>query len=158
MNKKYLAFAAVGLLAFAGAVIAQVAPQVQSINSSTDLVQIVPGGAPSAQSVYANVGRLTASQGYYRSVPTTNFFFTFSGDQHIAAFDPAGTLGTGSVTLAANPGNGLEQCVFSTTAVTALTVNANTGATINDAVTTLAANAKVCYLYAASLSAWIRTQ
>lgn len=153
-----LAVAAV--LGFAGLTVAQsiTAPQVQTVNPTTDLLQIVPRGQPQAQSFYVTPTGLTSTSGYYKSIPTTGFTFTFGNQQIWAAFAPAGTLNAGYVTFAATPSDGARECVFSTQILTNLILAANTGQTLNNAVTTLAANATVCYLYSASNTTWDRDQ
>lgn len=158
--KKLISLLAVGFLAISGiAVIAQTVavPQVQTISPTADRIQIIPRGAPSAQSVYASPAQITATKGYYKSSPLTNFTFTFAANQAIAAFTPAGTLSTATVTLAAIPSDGTEECIFSTQTLTSLTINANAGQSIANAVTTLTANGKVCYLYGQSTATWNRT-
>lgn len=158
--KKLISLLAVGFLAISGiAVIAQTVavPQVATVNPTADRIQIIPRGAPSAQSVYVSPAQITATHGYYHSVPASLFTFTFSNNQGIAAFDPAGTLVYGYVTLAPNPSDGTEACVFSTAAITTLYLTANTSQTVNDAVTTLGANARVCYLYGLSSTTWFRS-
>lgn len=156
MKKTLLSIAAVLLLS-AGA-FAQTVPQVSTISPTADRMQVIPNGQPSAQSVYASPAQITATKGYYRSAPTSGFRFTFANNQAVAAFDPSGTLDYGYVTLAPNPSDGTEACVFSTAAITTLYLTANTGQSIADAVTTLAANARNCYLYARSQTAWYRSQ
>ncbi len=161
MNRKtsLLALAAVGLLAFGGAVIAQVnAPQVQTINPTADRIQVVPNGQPSAQSVYASPAQITAVKGYYRSAPASAFRYTFDNATSLAAFDPAGTLAGGYITMAPNPSDGTDACFFSTAAITTVYMSANTGQTLNDAVTTLAANTRNCFVYAQSVATWYRSQ
>lgn len=158
MKKTYLALAAVGLLAYAGFAIAQSVPQVQTISPTNDRIQVVPGGAPSAQSVFASPAQITAVKGYYRSVPASAFTYTFGNAVSRAVFDPAGTLAGGYITMAPNPSDGTEACFFSTAEITTVYMAANTGQAISDAVTTLAANGKACYLYAASLASWYRSQ
>lgn len=155
---KYLLIAAgVGFLGLSAAVLAQVSvPQVSIINP-TDLIQVIPLGQPSAQSKYATPAQITSQSGYYKSVPTSSFTFTFGNSQTTAAFKPAGTLSYGYVTFAPAPSDGAQQCVFSTTAITTLYMSANTGQTLADAVTTLAANGKVCYLYSVSNATWNRS-
>lgn len=158
MKKSIFALAAIGLLAASAVAYSQApVPQVQVLHPNADRIQVIPNGAPSAQSVYASPAQITAVKGYYYSVPTTGFRFTFENSQSRAVFDPAGTLASGYVTMAPTPSDGTEACVFSTAAITLLYPTANTGQTVNDAVTTLAANAKVCYLWAASQSTWVRS-
>jgi hypothetical protein len=60
--------------------------------------------------------------------------------------------------MAPTPSDGTEACVFSTAAITTLYLTANTGQTLSDAVTTLAANARNCYVYAKSAATWYRSQ
>lgn len=159
MKKLLLSTLAVGLLAASAIAYAQTAvPQAVTISPTLDRIAIIPNGQASAQSTFASPSQITVTKGYYKSIPAAAFTFTFATNQAIAAFDPAGTLATGTVTLATNPSDGSEQCVFTTAAITALTVSAGTGATISDAVTTLAANAKVCYLYGSSNAVWNRSQ
>lgn len=160
MNRlKNLALGALALLLIAGAAtgIAQVItlPQVQVIHP-TDLLQVIPYGQPSTGNVYATPAQITSQNGYYKSIPATNFTYTFSNSTSYAAFAPSGGLTTGTVTLAAAPSDGARECIFSTQTITSLTVNANTGQTINNAVTTLSANTSACYLYSASNLTWDR--
>jgi len=156
---KYLVIAAgVGFLGLSAAVLAQVAvPQVSIINP-TDLIQVIPLGQPSAQSKYATPAQITSQSGYYKSAPASLFSFTFGNSQSTAAFDPAGTLAYGYVTFSPAPSDGAQQCVFSTAAITTLYLSANTGQTLADAATTLAANGKLCYLYSLSNATWNRSQ
>lgn len=157
-KSRIFALAAVAIVAFGGAVIAQVnAPQVARVNPTADRIQIVPNGQPSAQSVFASPAQITAVKGYYRSVPASLFTYTFENAVSLAAFDPGGTLAYGYITLAPNPSDGTEACFFSTAAITTLYLSANTGQSLSDAVTTLAANTRNCYLYAQSQATWYRS-
>lgn len=151
--------AAAGFLVLGGIALAQVSsPQVSTIHPTTDLVQVVPNGQPSAQSVYATPAQITATRGYYKSVPASSFTFTFGNSQSVASFKPAGTLAYGYITFAANPSDGTEACFFSTGAVTTLYLSANTGQTLADAVTAATANTRYCYLYGLSNATWNRSQ
>jgi hypothetical protein len=160
MNKRHiLAISLVMVLAFGGAVMAQISvPQVSTINPTADLMQVIPSGQPGPQSVYATPAQITATRGYYRSAPASLFTYTFGNAVALAAFDPSGTLAYGYVTMAPTPSDGTEACVFSTAAITTLYLTANTGQTLSDAVTTLAANARNCYVYAKSAATWYRSQ
>jgi hypothetical protein len=160
MNKRHiLAISLVMVVAFGGAVMAQVSlPQVSTISPTADRIQVIPSGQPSAQSVYASPAQITATKGYYTSIPTNLFTYTFGNAVALAAFDPAGTLAYGYITLAPNPSDGTEACIFSTAALTYIYLAANTGQTLADGVTTLAANARNCYVYALSSATWKRSQ
>lgn len=132
-------------------------PQVTNIGP-TDLIQIIVGGRGSAQNVYATGALVTAQKGYYKSIPLTGFTYTFgNAATSLAVFNPAGTLSTGAITLAASPNDGEDACFFSTGAVSTLTLAANTGQSINNAVTAATANVRYCYLYSASNSTWDRS-
>lgn len=157
--KKLLISAALGFLALSGAVIAQAisVPTVSTVNPTADRVQIVPNGQPSARSVYASPAQISGDYDYYRSAPASLFTFTFDNTQHIAAFKPSGTIAYGYVTLAPNPSDGTEECIFSTQTITTLYLSANTNQTLDSAVTTLAANTRNCYIYGLSAATWYRT-
>lgn len=148
-------FAIVGFLSF-GVVsaISQNAGQTLSTLISTDLIQVYRSGT--AAITYASPAQITSQSGYYKSAPATGFTFTFGNSQTSAALRPSGTLSTGTVTLAPSPSDGARECIFSTQTITTLTVNASAGQTIDDAVTTLAANTEACYLYSLSNTTWDR--
>lgn len=158
-KKSLIGLAAVAILA--GAAFAQVnAPQVSTINPTADLIQIIPGGQPSAQSRYTTPALLTATGGYYKSTAGSGgaLNYTFANAQRLAAFDAGGTITSMYWTMAPAPSDGTEQCVFSTGAITFLYPTANTGQTVSDAVSTLAANGRVCYLYGSANATWNRSQ
>lgn len=88
--------------------------------------------------------------------PTTGFSITPAAGVLTLELNPAGTLATGTVTMPATPGDNQQLVVMSTQIVTALTVSANAGQTINNAPTAIAANTSFGYRYNASLSKWLR--
>lgn len=133
-------------------------PSVTTIHPNNDLVQVIPNGIAQGTNVYATPAQLKASGAYYKSIPLTGFTFTFGNSQTDAAFRPAGTLATGTVTLAPNPSDGSRVCIFSTQIITALTLAANTGQTINNAATAMTALGHVCYLYGLSNTTWDRVE
>jgi hypothetical protein len=62
-----------------------------------------------------------------------------------------------TVVLAAAPSDGARECIFTSgAAITTLVVAANTGQTINNAVTSLSANTGACYLFSRSNLTWDR--
>ena len=155
----------VGLLATIGLVAAQTAPVPKvSVTHQTDLIQVIPNGAPSAQSVYGTIPQITNAPGYYKSIPTTGFTYQWAQGVTYASFAPAGTIAVGYVTLASNPSDGSRNCIFSTNTITALYVCVtSTGVGncvqtgLNAAVTTLSANTSACYTYSTSNSTWDRS-
>jgi len=92
-------------------------------------------------------------QNYDYQTPTTGFSYTFTTFNTLV-MNPAGTLATGTITMPASPVDGMTITFSSTKIITALTVNANTGQTINNAVTTLAAGQTASYIYRAASTAW----
>lgn len=147
---------ALGWLGLSGAVLSQtVVPKVSIINP-TDLFQVIPLGNPSVGNQYATPSQITSQSGYYKSIPSSLFTFTFANNQTYAVFVPSGTLAYGYVKLAPAPSDGARECFYSQAAITTLYLTANTGQTINNAVTTLGAQAGNCYLYSASNATWDR--
>ena len=112
MNIRNAFLSAVGWIALAaslGAAIAQtvVLPQVVKVDAD-DLVQVIKHGMPTAQSRYATAAQVNGPIGYQTSTPLTAFSLAFAAGQTMSSITPAGTLGNGTFTLAANPGNGQE--------------------------------------------------
>ena len=93
-------------------------------------------------------------QSYDYQVPTTGFSYTFAAGTQVLVMNPAGTLATGTITMPASPADGMTITFSSTQTITALTVSANTGKTINNAVTTLAAGQSASYVYRTASTAW----
>lgn len=150
-----------GLLAIGAPAVAQsvTTPTVSTLDQQNDRVQVVPNGQPSARSVYASPAQLSAVHAYYKLTPVTGFDFTFSNDEGIAMFTPAGTIAEGTVFTAPNPSDGTEECVFSTKQITlfAFWPN-NTNQTVNNGLTQIAANGHACYVFSTSTSAWDRAE
>lgn len=88
--------------------------------------------------------------------PVTGFTYTIPAGVVGTAFTPAGTLATGTVTMPANPVDGMTINLSSSQTITALTLNANTGQSILNALTTLSAGGSAAYLYRASNTTWYR--
>ncbi len=124
----------------------------------TDIIAINPNGAPRSTNIYATPPQLAAQLGYYKSAPATGFTYTFGANVVEALFRPSTTLSTGSITMAANPNDGQPACFWSKNIVTTLTVAANTGQSINDAVTTVGAAGHACYVYSLSNATWDRSE
>ncbi|MBB3453894.1 hypothetical protein FHT86_002150 [Rhizobium sp. BK313] len=163
MKLKYI-LGAIAALCIATAAVAQTisVPLLASLGQS-DLVQVIKGGAPSAQSTYATVGSIAGVDQYSYQIPLTGFAITVPNFTSLLYLNPAGTLATGTLTMSATPSDGQRFCVEDTQTQTAITVSANTGQTMLTsiglgAVTALVANTRVCWYYNAPLAGWIRTQ
>jgi hypothetical protein len=161
MNKRiHIGLAVAAFLGIAGYAAAQTipVPQVQTLNPNNDVIQVIPGGAPAANEVFAPPALITNVYGYYKSVPATGMQYAFAKNVTFAAFAPAGTIANFLVSLAANPSDGARNCIFTTQIMTSLIVSPTTaGQLINNAINgTLAANTSVCYLFSASNATWDR--
>lgn len=94
-------------------------------------------------------------QAYDYQVPTTGFSYTFAAGTTVLVMNPAGTLATGTITMPAAPADGMVITVTSTQPITALTVNANTGQTINNGGTLgLQAGGTLAYMYNLANTKW----
>lgn len=147
---------AAGLFAAGSAVaIAQViSVPTQATIGTTDLIQVVPGGVPSAGNAYVTPAQISGAPGYTKTVPLTGFNLTFTNSQVWMLLYPAGTLATGTITTAPNPSDGQRECIRSSQTQTALTFTANTGQTIGTALTALTAGTAVCYTFSKSNATW----
>lgn len=154
---KRLALGFFSLLALGAVAISQTVsvPQVTIINP-TDLFQVVPKGQPSAGNVYATPAQITSQMGYVKASPVTGFTYTFGNSQSILVLTHASLLASGTVVFASAPSDGAQECIWAQNGVTTLNLSKATGHTINNAVTTIAAASKVCYLFSLSNLTWDR--
>jgi len=95
-------------------------------------------------------------QSYTYNVPIAGFALTIGAGVQQLVLDPAGVLATGTITMPAAPADGFVVTISSTKAVTALTLNPNTGQTIHTATTALAAATAVRYIYISSSTKWFK--
>jgi trimeric autotransporter adhesin len=95
---------------------------------------------------------------YSRQVPTTGFSITIGNTVNSLILNPAGTLATGTITMPASPLDGQQVGIASSQIVTALTVQANAGQTIDGGLTaaTLAANGFAKWQYVLADTRWYR--
>ena len=95
-------------------------------------------------------------------VPLTGFSITIEDGIETLILNPAGALATGEVILPAGAGDGYRVRISSTQTITALTVSANKGQTINNAPTALTVSTTGAYgyefVYDADAAAWYRVQ
>lgn len=145
--------------AVASVAVAQIpVPQVSIINPN-DLVQVIPRGQPSAQSQYALPKQITSQMGYQKQSPVTGFAYTFGNADSLIVLTHTTTLAAGTITFAAAPSDGAEECIYAQNIVTALALAAGASTqTVQNAVTTIGAAARVCYLYSLSNQTWNRSQ
>ena len=110
-------------------------------------------GAGLAFSGGAVVGKASV---YSAQTPTTGFSITIPAATGQLILTPAGTLATGTITMPAAPADGDVVGVASTQIVTTLTVQANSGQTLNGTITTIAANGFARWMYRSSTTTWYR--
>jgi len=93
-----------------------------------------------------------------QQVSATGFSITVANNVSYLILDSAGTLATGTVTTPAAPVDGQKLYVASSQIVTALTVSANTGQSIKNTPTTIAAGGAFGYMYNLANTTWYRIQ
>lgn len=156
---KRLFLAGIGLLALGVVAISQVigVPTLTQSHPFTDLIQVIPNGAPAAGNAYTPWAGVTNVYGYYKDgTATGNQTLTFGTNVTFLSIQNASAINTLYLYTATAPFDGARNCVFSIGGVTNVTMYASTGQTLNNAITTLAANTNVCYLYSASNTTWDR--
>lgn len=159
MHKGIIAGVVVGLTGFGVAAWGQNVPYppIQPLITPSDTIPIVQGGAPAAQQKYVIPAQITSQMGYQKVSPVTGFTYTFGNSQSIILFTGTVTPLSGTVTFAAAPSDGDNGCLFSQGGISTLALSIGaTGQVIDNAITTLAALTKVCYLYNASNGTWDR--
>lgn len=153
----------VGLAALIASVIAAVAANTTFFTSIGDIV--FPFSPPNGSGLNGSIGDpvrggmapVNGNLSYTKVAAGTGFSYTFVNFQADMLFEPAGTLAAGYVTAAPTPTDGAQECVFSTQAITAFYWAANVGQTINNAITALSANTRVCYRYSIGNATWDRS-
>lgn len=151
---------AVGLAAAAGYAVAQQSGAYPIASpTGAERIEVDSGTSPVFNTV--SLGQIRDSSGFIQQTPLTGFSITVpAGPTAVSVVEltPAGTLATGTIVFPNTPVNGQRLQVFSTQTITALTLTPGSGQSINAAVTTLAANANVEYIYQSSNTTWYRVQ
>lgn len=150
-----------------GVAVAQISPPVNMVQAlgQADLVKVVPNGTPTPTTYWANPGAIAGVEQYSYQVPLTAFTITVPNTVSLMVLNPAGTLATGTLTMAANPADGQRFCLYDSQTQTAITVDANTNQTLNTTIgiatpTALTAKTKYCWVFmgnVSGLAAWVRT-
>ena len=126
------------------------------ISGNIPLAQIVTGTASITSIADMRPVNVSIPLPYSLQTPVTGFAITIASGIGPLLLNPAGTLASGTVTMPAAPIDGQIVRLGSTQAVTTLSVAANTGQTINGAITTIAANGFATWIYAAGITKWMR--
>ena len=106
----------------------------------------------SATQIKAYTDRAT----YTYNVPVTGFSLTIGAAIQYLILEPAGVLATGTITMPVSPTDGYRVGFTSTQAVTTLTLTPNTGQTIRNSPTALAAGVGITFLYRSANATWYR--
>jgi len=139
------------------AAFAQSSQQLLFTPTGKELIELTPPG--SATLAYVPLAAVRDGGQYVYNVPLTGFTIVMAAEQSVVSLNPAGTLATGTVTLPPTLYDGKIVSIFSSAAITALTLNTSNSATFVPAVvTTLAANASVSYIYDKANNQWHRFQ
>lgn len=91
---------------------------------------------------------------YDYQTPATGFSYTLTSP--VTVFNPSGTLATGTITMPASPTDGMRVRVSATQIITALTMSANTGQTLLNALTAFTAGGFAEYIYRSANTTWYR--
>lgn len=171
MNKRLiLGLALAGLLGAAGFAVAQSypPPQVQTINNTLDLIQILPRGAPQAGNVYAAPGQISNTPQYVKVTPTTasgslaaapGYTNYFANAQTYLILILTTTMPYSYAYATTAPSDGARECtVGSGGAITALTFVAAAGQTVTGGNNvSVSSNSSACWTYSASNLTWDRS-
>lgn len=114
---------------------------------------IVPSGI--VYGVWLRLGYFASPTPYLYQVPLTGFLITLPTGVNSLILNPAGTLATGSVLLAAAQRDGFTVGLSSTQIVTSLSMSSAAGS-INGAASSLAANTPIRWQWVAAGNGWFR--
>lgn len=154
----YILGCAVSLAFAASLALAQQGGQGIAVTSPTGKEQItVTGVGP--QYEWIAVSQARDATGYSKQVPTAGASITIPNNVSHLVLSPGATLATLTIITPATVYDGSLFCVFTTQAITALTMTANTGQTLNGALTAMTANQSApCWVYSASNATWDRAE
>ncbi len=109
-----------------------------------------------------NIAQLRDAAGYAiltgATAPTTGTTFTVPANTSVVYGNPAGTLAAWTVKTPPAPVDGERLQVFSSQIITAFSLAANTGQTVNASPMALAANGNIEFIYQLSSLTWFRIQ
>lgn len=134
---------------------------VATVQPAGNLDVISPTGAemirvePNAPQIYTVVlTQLRDASGYTLVAQQSTNVLTL-GNVSVLAFH-GGSSGTATVTLPPNPVDGQGLLIFSTAGLSGLTITPNTGQTVDNTTTSLAANGNCEYIYSLASATWYR--
>jgi hypothetical protein len=113
--------------------------------------QVLTSGGASAAPTWSTLSTSVVSYDY--QTPATGFSYTFTTYSALI-MNPANILATGTITMPASPVNGAVVTIATSKGISALTINANTGQTINNPIITLSSGQSASYIYRSASTAW----
>ncbi len=90
-------------------------------------------------------------------VPATGFSIVMENNVKRLIIDPVAALASGTVQLPSSPYDSFSVTIVSTYNVTSLTLNAYSGHTIKNSVSSLTAGLSVSYVFSETNNTWYRT-
>lgn len=152
-----LAIAAACLICAAGLLHAQTTNQTIAKLLGNELVQIYSSTNNTAAITYTTTANLRDGRMWVYQAPLTGFTLALTVAQSAVSLNPAGTLAAGTVVMPATGFDGKTMTLFSTQAISSLTLSTTNSATfVPAAVTSLSANSPVGYVYDLSNNQWHR--
>ena len=129
---------------------------VQHLNQG-DLVPYAAQGTGGVPTPFADAGLVGGTLHEQDVVPLTAFTITPNNNTTLLFLNPAGTLGTGTITFPASPGSAQAFCWLSSQTQTGVTMTANTGqSVVGTAVTAGVAGTTYCWRYISLTATWYR--
>lgn len=139
--------------------VAQSANQIIRTLLGTEIVQVQSQTNRTAAISYTTVGNLRDGRGWLYQAPLTGFSITMTVSQSVVSLNPAGTIAAGAIVLPPTLDDGKIVTIFSSAAITALTLSTSNSATFVPAViTALTAGQSVSYVYDLANNQWHRFQ
>lgn len=93
-------------------------------------------------------------ENYDYQTPSSGFSYTFPARINTVLFNPSNALDSGTVTMPANPVDGMKVAIRSSKSITVLTINGNTGQSVSGSISSLSANGKIEYIYRIANTTW----
>jgi hypothetical protein len=135
----------------------QAASQLLFTPTGKELIELTPPG--SATLAYIPMSALRDGAQYVFSAPASGSTIVMAAEQSVVSLNPAAALSALTITMPPTPYDGKIVTIFSTLAITTLTLNTSNGATFVPAQTgTLAQGGSVSFIYDKGLNQWHRFQ
>jgi hypothetical protein len=125
-------------------------------SNQLDIGDLIEGQTSSATSPNVAFHEALADASLSVQTPATGFSITVGNGVGTLILTPAATLATGTVTMPAAPVKGQILHLASTHTVTSLTLSANAGQSVQNAITTISATTPATYMYIDSATTWYR--